>query len=150
MEDIYTELKQRHGLPEFSILDKEFDIGELEDEHFLLRGIRKKIEDKIEDITKIFERLLHPESSFSSYREANSFSDEEREKMLDVYSRLMFFYRQATELSIEDSDEENAKYVNDFMKEWSGMKKEIMIYIKRLKESWTKEITKKEVVGYLG
>ncbi len=151
MEDIYQELRKKFSLPEFNILDQEFEIGSIdEDEHFPLREIRKKIDDKIEGITKIMEEVLHPERSIASFREANAFTDKEREDLLELYSRLMFFHRRTTELYIEDSEEENAEFIKELMKEWPELKKKTLGFVKKLKESWKKEITKKEVVGYLG
>ena len=150
IEELYKKLQKEFSLPKYEDMDKEFEISSLEDEQFFLRHIIENIDEKISDVTKIFEGLLHPEGSFSGYREANSFTDEEREKMLDAYKKFMFFHRRATELSIDDSDKSNAEFINDLMKEWPGMKKEALSFVKRLKDSWTKEITKKEVVRYLG
>ncbi len=150
METVYEELRKRHGLPAFALLDREFEISSIEDDAFLLRGIRGRISDKIDSATKILDDLLHPDASFSSFREANVFEGSDRESMICLYKRFMFFKRSATELSFDDSDELNAAFIKSFVKEWPGLKKSMISYVRRLKDSWQNDITKKEVVRYLG
>ncbi|MBW2967813.1 hypothetical protein KY362_04975 [Candidatus Woesearchaeota archaeon] len=150
MEELYNQLKARHSLPDFDMMDQEFEISLIEEEEFLLRNIRHKVLDKIESATKLFDNLLHPDAGFASYRESNVFEDKDREEMITLYKRLMFFKRTITALEFDDSDELNAKFINDFMEAWPGMKKQVLDFAKRLRDSWKKDITKKEVVGYLG
>ncbi|MBW2971995.1 hypothetical protein KY359_03065 [Candidatus Woesearchaeota archaeon] len=150
MEELYEQLRNRHNLPAFDVMDREFEISEIDDDAFMLRSIRKNIADKIESAIKIFDELFHPDSGFASFREANAFTETDRERMLDTYKRLRYFYRLSTELSFDDSDELNAEFMNSFMKEWPELKKSVLSFVRKLKESWQKDITKKEVVGYLG
>lgn len=150
MEELYNKLREKYALPGFDILNKEFELYTIEEEDFLLREIRKKIIDKADSAIKMFDDILHPDSGFSSYREAGVFSDSDRESMMMAYRRFMFFKRSSTELSFDDSEESNAMFINSFMKEWPELKRSVLAFAKRLKESWEKEIPKKEVLGYLG
>ena len=150
MEKQYKELRARHNLPDYAVLDNDFEISTIEEEGFLLRNIRKKIIEKIDSAIKLFDDVLHPESSFSSYREANTFNDSDREGMIALYKKLMYFNRRSTELSFDDSDELNAKFISGFMKEWPELKKSVIYFVRRMKESWQKDILKKEFVGYFG
>jgi hypothetical protein len=150
MEELYQEIKQKHHLPAFSLLDQEFEISTIEEETFILRNIRKKITEKIETSIKILDDLLHPEAGFASYRESNIFNEEERDAIIRTYKRLMYFNRVSTELSFKDSDDLNADFINSFMNVWPELRDSVLVFIRRLKDSWNKDITKKEVVGYLG
>ncbi len=150
MEELYNKLKENHALPDFNVLDAEFEISAIEDEVFLLREIRKCVAEKIESSIKFLDGLFHPDPGFASYREAELFNNADREAMISIYRRLMFFKRNNTELTFDDSDELNAKFLNDFMNEWPEIKSSILVFVKRLKDSWKEEISKKEVVGYLG
>ncbi|MBU2561669.1 MAG: hypothetical protein KKD17_05190 [Nanoarchaeota archaeon] len=150
MEELYDGLKAKHRLPAFEVLDREFEISTIDDESFLLRNIRCRIVEKIESAVNLFDDMLHPESGFASYREANVFSDSDRETIILLYKRLMYFNRLSKELYFDDSDELNARFINDFMKEWPELKRSVLSFVKRLKDSWQKDIPKKEVVGYLG
>lgn len=150
MEKAYKELKEKHSLPDYNSLNQEFEISSIEEEDFLLRNIRKKILEKIDFTLSIMDDILHPESGFSSYKESGAFSESDRNKIIEMYKRLMFFKRSSTELSFDDSDELNAKFINDFMGEWPKMKETSLVFVRKLKESWQKDILKKEIVGYLG
>jgi hypothetical protein len=150
MKEQYSELKKKHKLPDFSILDYEFEISSIEEEAFLLRNIRCMIDEKTELSIKLLDEILHPEAGFSSFRESGIFTQDERERILKVYRSLMYFRRLSTELFFEDSDELNAKFINEFMKEWPELKKSLLVFVKRMKESWQKDVSIKEVVGYLG
>ncbi|MBW2997402.1 hypothetical protein KY349_03630 [Candidatus Woesearchaeota archaeon] len=150
MEELYNKLKEKHVLPDFDLLNKEFELYTIDEDYFLLREIRKKIIEKADSAVKLFDDILHPDPGFSSYREANVFSDSDRDGMIITYKRLMLFKRSATELSFEDSEESNARFINSFVKEWPDLKRSVLAFAKRLKDSWEKDIPKKEVVGYLG
>jgi len=151
MEDkIFDPLKKKYSLPDFSLLDSEFDLYTIEYECYFLRSIRHKMVERIESVTKMFDQVLHPEAGFSAYREANIFTDKDREDIINLYRRLMYFHRLSTELDFNSSEAADAKFINDFMKEWPVLKKQILAYVVRMKDSWQKDISKKEVVGYLG
>jgi hypothetical protein len=150
MEDNYNKLKQKHNLPAYDVLDKEFEISTIDEENFLLRSIRKKIAEKIEFSIKLFDDMLHPDAGFASYRESSIFNTEEREAMANIIKKLMFYNRLSTELSFDDSDEQNAGFIRSFMDDWPDLKKQIISFVRKLKDSWQKDVSKKEVVGYLG
>ncbi len=150
MEKLYKQLKEKHSLPEFKLLNQEFEISSIEEEDFLLRNIRKKILEKIEFALSILDDILHPDSGFATYNESGAFSESDRNDILEMYKRLMYFKRLSTELSFDDSDGLNAKFINDFMGEWPKIKETTLVFVRMLKESWQKDITKKEIVGYLG
>ncbi len=150
MEEKYKEIRLKHKLPEFSIMDQEFEISDMEESHFLMRKIRERVVEKIEFTLKIFDSVLHPEEGFGSYRESAIFVETDKDGILHLYRRLMYFARTATELSFADSDDLNAAFIRDFMKEWPELKKSVLVYVRRMKDSWMKDLTKKDVVGYLG
>lgn len=150
IEEIYNKLKQKYDLPDFDLLNKEFDLYTIDEEDFPLRSVRNKIIEKVDSAITLFDDILHPDRDFSRYMEANVFSDSDRDGMMITYRRLMFFKRLSTELYFEDSKQTNIKFINDFMKEWPELKSSILAFTKRLKDSWEKDIPKKEFVGYLG
>ncbi|MFC1722843.1 hypothetical protein ACFL0V_01765, partial [Nanoarchaeota archaeon] len=82
--------------------------------------------------------------------EVSQFEEAGKEKLLELYKRLMFFHRRCTELSIDDSDEKNVELINDVVKEWDSLKEKSLEFVSKLKDAWTKDLNKKEVVGYLG
>lgn len=150
MEKIYAELKKKYALPDFVVLDKEFEISLIDSDVFVLREIRRRIADKIESALKLLDNLLHPDSGFASLFEADSLISSDRQGILILYKQLMFFYRMSSELHFDDSDASNADFINGFVKEWPSLKKSLLFFIVHMRDSWKKEIGKKEYVGYLG
>jgi hypothetical protein len=150
MDDEYAALKKKHNLPDFDILDREFEVSAIDEYTFFLRSVRVKIVEKIDASIKLFNELLHPDSGFASYKEANVFSEADREQILVIYRKLMYYSRRSTELNFEDSDDLNAKFINELMKDWPELRKSILFFVRRMKDSWQKDLSKKDVVGYFG
>ena len=61
--DDYAKLKKEFKLPEYSLLDNEFEISTIETPGFLLRQIRRKIEERISSINHRIENVLHADSN---------------------------------------------------------------------------------------
>ncbi|MEK0348131.1 MAG: hypothetical protein QQN44_07365, partial [Nitrosopumilus sp.] len=61
-ESAYNELKQKHDLPEFKRLAEDFDIEKISDKEplFLIREIRRAINEKITAYINLFENLINP------------------------------------------------------------------------------------------
>lgn len=150
VKEAYEELQKQYGLPDYDVLDKDFEISGIDEDDFSLRNVRKKLTDKIDHVKSLIDDLFHPDNTFAALKESAEFSDEDRDNLIQIYQKLMFFYRRATELSIEDSDQLNADFINDFYKIWPDTKASVLQYIKRLKKVWNGDISTKEVVGYLG
>ena len=151
IEKQYNELKKKYKLPEFKEIDFELELSDLEPTNFLSRAIIRRIAEKLDFYTTMLEEVLQPDASnFYAMRENRFFDEDEKKQMFDFYSRLMIFSRRSVEISLENDIEEEAEFVNNFYKEWHEMKKELVRYIKKMKDSWQSETDVKEDVGYLG
>lgn len=146
----FEKIKKKFSLPDYDMLDHEFEVSTLEDEQFFLRGIREKIDEKIERLVNMFDDLLHPKSTFTSNVESNALTDQDKEDIVNIMKRLMYFHRRATELSLDDSDKLNADFITELFKEWDDLKTRSLKIINKMKTVWTEDELKKEVVGYLG
>ena len=147
----YEELKKKYKLPEFNLVDSEFEISTIENDIFLLREIRKKIIDKIETFCKLLEELIQPEStSLSTMHEVKVFEDEEKEKIYTLFKMLMKFHRTGFLLAINDDDKKEAQFINDVMAHWKEIKADITKIVEKLRDSWDKDLDIQEKVGYLG
>jgi hypothetical protein len=153
IKDNYEAIRNKHRqLPTFEILDTEFEISRLEDDKFLLRGIRLTIGEKLAFIAHMLGEILHPtEAGYASIREMSTFSDEDKNQISELYKKIMYFERWSLELTIQDSEELNVKYIEDIMKIWPTIKSSSLKCFRKIKESWTKETAKKETGGgYFG
>jgi hypothetical protein len=144
------DLLKKHNLPSFKELDNEFEISAIEKKEFILREIRRKITEKLELYAKLFESVLQIEPTLTTLNEMNALSDSEKEGLYKVFRKLMILDRLSVETSIDEDDKKSAEFIQKAYNDWEELKKEILPYIKKLKESWTKETKIKEILRYVG
>ena len=147
----YEELAKKYKLPSFDSLNNEFEISTIEEKDFLLREIRRKISERIENYIKLLEGVLHPaESALCDMYECGIFLEEEKNQIFVLYKNLMFFDRFSVETSIGEDDKKNSDFIKEFWSQWENIKKELLPIFKNMKESWLKELKVKTELGYLG
>ena len=151
IEKQYSELKKKYKLPGFKEIDWELELSDLEQTNFLIRAIMRRIAEKLEFYSTMLEEVLQPDASNIYAMHENRFFDEdEKKQMYDIYRKLMTFSRKSVELSMKSNPEEEAEFINEFYDEWQGIKKELVRYIRKMKDSWQFDTDIKEDVGYLG
>lgn len=153
MDDIekkYNEISGNHSLPGYEDLNREFEIYSVEESEFLLREIRKKIVEKIDDFLKVLEPVLQPETILSDMHECRFFSDSDKREIFSTYKRLKFFEKMSFETSIDENDEKTAKFINSVFSEWSNLKQDVLEVILKLKDSWLQDTDIEEELGYMG
>jgi len=149
IKEKYQELSKKYKLPSFNDIDNEFEISTIEEDAFLLREIRRKIAERIECYTDILENVLNPES-LTNMLEARIFDDNERNEIFKINQKLMFLSRLSVEISIGEDDKKSSDYINQVFSEWDGIKKQYLKFIRKIKDSWTKETDGKEELKYMG
>ncbi len=150
LKEQYQKLAKKNKLPSFDSLNNEFEISAIEETDFLLREIRRKITEKIELYVKVLDSLLHPEACLSDMYECRVFSDEEKNKLFNLYQKLMFLDRLSIESSIDEDDKKSSDFINEVVKQWDDIKKDFLPVARKMKESWLKDTDIKEELGYMG
>ncbi len=146
----YELLRKKRGLPAFAELDSEFEISSIESEGFLLREIRRKIIDKVHEVSAMAEEAMHPDTNLADMYESRVFNESEKQRLFELYKRLMAASRQSSELAIESSDRLEASFINAFYLEWKSIKPELLKFARKLREAWQKETDEAEKAGYMG
>ena len=150
-EKQYNELKKKYKLPDFKELDFEFEISDMEETNFLLRGIVRRISERLDFYTTMLEEILQPDTAkLYAMHESRVFEEEDKMKMFEFYRKLMILSRHSVEISLMSSEKEEASFINGFMSGWGKIKEELLSCVKRMKDSWNAEAETKEDVGYLG
>jgi len=147
---IYQHLKQKYNLPEFNAINNEFEISTIENEHFFLREIRRKIYDKLSTLSKFLKQILFPEADFIDMHESRAFTDKEREKIYSLFRTILYLLRQNMLTAIDETDRKTADYIKLVWQKWKIIKKESAWIIEKSAKSWTKETELKEELAYLG
>ena len=130
MKDEYNKIQKKFKLPDFDDLNKDFEISSVETEPFLLRNIRNKLFENIEHVTAILDDLVHPDK-FTSLTESAVLTEQDKEMIITLYKQLMYYSRLALEISVEDSDDLNANFINEFYLFWNESKKILLIITKK-------------------
>ena len=68
----------------------------------------------------------------------------------EYYKQAGRLAREALELSLEEDDDKNAKFVNEVFDEWASLMSDMKLIVLALKNSWRDEIKLKEQLKYLG
>ena len=88
-EETYNELAQKKGLPEFKEIAEDFDIEKIQEKEssFLIREVRRSINEKIAAYIHLFETLINPTTPpmfvFSILR---NITTEDKETIKKIYS----------------------------------------------------------------
>lgn len=142
--------KQYKSLPTFEKLDFEFEIAGIEEHSFLLREIRKRVMERLQQYAEYINELLQPEPTVANLRESQDFTPKEKAEMYDLYKRLMIAHRAGMEVSILGADREHAAYITEIFKDWEKVKKQMLAILKKVKASWLKDTEVDTHVGYFG
>lgn len=147
----YAELQKKHKLPDFALLDKEFEISTIEKPSFLLRNIRRKISERLDDITQFLEQLVQPDPNvFSSLFEYRALSEAERKEVLKQFQSLMSLYRSCMDAELSAEDAQDAAVISRAATEWPAARAALRPIVQKIAAAWPKVIERKDAVGYFG
>ena len=138
IEKEYSKLSKKYKLPKFKEIDSEFEISNLENERFLIKNILRRMAERLDA------------SSISTMYELRFFTENEKNNMYVLFKKMMKANRGIIEVVLINEEKKEAEFLANFFHEWQGMKKGLVSYITQMKESWGKESTIEEDVGYLG
>ena len=147
----WEELKKKHTLPDFKLLDLDFDIGSIEETDFPTKAVVGKIAEKIEFFIGLLSDILQPEpSNIYAMHETRFFDEDEKKAVYQLYTKLMTYSRRCLELSLMNSQKDDAEFISLFYEEWQSTKQELLGFIHKMRQSWSIEGDIKEDLGYLG
>ena len=149
VKEEYEKLKEQFSLPDYDVVNNELELSSIETEDFLLRQIRKKVDERIDTLINPLSALLQPSAeSMIDMHECRFFDDKDKKAIIVIYKKLMILSRQALEADIEQDDNIDAAVINDFFKEWNILKKDVLAFMKKMKLCWEKETEIEETLGY--
>ncbi len=150
IKEKYEALQKRYELPSYDALNQFFDLDTVEHDVHPLREVRRKIVEKLQDIAKLLEDTLHPESTLTGIHEARAFTEHEKEAIYTVYGRVMVLERKGWLPYLDSTDESEALFITEVMKEWDELKPQLLSILKKLSASWNDDQEFKEDLRYLG
>ena len=150
MKQEYQKLAKKYKLPSFDSLNKEFEISDIETVDFLLREIRRKINERFENYIKVLEPILQPEANVCDMHECKALNEDEKKRVYELYRKLMYLNKFSIETSINEDDKKSSLFINQVWKDLDKIKKDFKQIVVKLKDSWLKESDIDEELGYMG
>ena len=118
LEDLkkeYEVLRKKHDLPDFSELNKLFDIEEIDVEtELLLRKVRRTISEKTSGYLRFIETILNPSNApIFFFRIVKKLDSEDKEFLTRIYDILGNFEIKLIGLELDYSEEKEAEFIKD-------------------------------------
>ena len=137
-KEIYGELAQKHNLPEFKKIAEDFDIEKIQDKEstFLVREVRRTINEKIAAYIHLFETLINPTTPpmfvFSILR---NISTEDKDTIKKIYKALSRTQIEVMKLDTVYNEADEIKFINETFIIWQELKQTIYKLIERFESS---------------
>jgi len=147
----YEELKQKYNLPEFSELNKLFDIEEIDTEtEFLLKKIRITVSEKITAYIRFIEIILNPSSApIFFFKLVKKLDGDDKENLANIYEKLGNFELENISLDLDYSEKKEAEFITNIYDTINNqIKRDFIIIIEKLKNG--EENSKKINGSYFG
>ena len=147
----YNQLKIKHSLPEFTELNKLFDIEDIEIEtEFLLKKIRRTISEKIAGYLRFIDVILNPSNApIFFFKLAKRLDSKDMQTLKNIYENLGKFEIRTICLDIDYSEKNDAEFIKDIFNTFNKeIKKDFIVIIEKLN---TEEENSKKINGsYFG
>jgi len=152
VKEAYKKIKKDFDLPGFDILNKEFEISTIEPEGFLLREIKRKINEKLSSARDLLTALIQPEStSLVDLYECRCFDDETKNNIFALFSRVMHLKRKINESELLLDDNIDAAIIKEVAEKWPKIREQMIPFVKELEACWkTTPVSDKLSKEYLG
>ncbi len=151
MKKQYNELKKKYTLPVYKELNKNFELDYIEDEHFLIRTIRRRIHEKVVFFARLFERIIFPnQAAMIEIYESKFFTEKEKADLIKSYEELLELDRKALLLNVSSEDKKEAEYIKLVSKKWPNLIKKSQFILDKLDKSWKDKKTDLTKNHYFG
>ena len=151
MKKQYNELKKKYTLPVYKELNKNFELDYIEDEHFLIRTIRRRIHEKVVFFARLFERIIFPnQAAMIEIYESKFFTEKEKADLIKSYEELLELDRKALLLNVSSEDKKEAEYIKLVSKKWLNLIKKSQFILDKLDKSWKDKKTDLTKNHYFG
>ena len=135
----YSKLETKHKLPTFDELNKDFQIEKIAEveSDFLIREIRKAISDKPYTYLRFVETLINPANApMSVLSLVKTLGSNEKDKLAEVYKKLVRNEAMLIEADIDFSEDKEAKFINETYTMWQEIKKDLLEVLAVVNKSW--------------
>ncbi len=130
----YETFRQKYELPDFTELNKHFDIEEIDIEtEFLLRKIRRNISEKIAGYLRFIEIILNPSNApMFFFKLIKKLDSDDKTNLTKIYENLSSFEIKAISLDLNYDEQKEAEFIKNIQNNFKTFKNELLEVIKKL------------------
>lgn len=145
IKEEYGNLAKKYKIPKFEVLNEEFELDFIKEKQFLLRQVRRRINEKVIFFCRIVEGLLYPTpQNIVNATELNNFSNEKKVELEKIYKELMYYERSSLLLDVSPNEKKEIEYINSLFNFWGKIKKQVEETVRTMQESWKKDDKEEE------
>jgi hypothetical protein len=113
LKEKYEKFKKEHSLPEFDLLNRLFDIEEIDVEtDFLLRKIRRIISDRIAGYLRFIEIILNPSNApMFFFKLIKKLEHKDKETLAELHEKLGNFELEIVSLDLNYEETREAGFI---------------------------------------
>lgn len=147
----YDVLIKQYKLPKFEALDEEFEIRALEENRSgrPVKAIIRVLATRLRGFLEVLDPIVSPNpGSIHSMIAVNNLDESTKKEMYNFYKKIGALYHECIYFEL-DSDENAAKFIKKFWKEWLTLKEKQRKFMKLIIGTWGAELPTKKA-GYHG
>ena len=148
----YKSLSQKYDLPDYEMMIEDFDIEKVTEKSssFLIREIRRLINEKLSAYLHLFETFLNPTTPpMFIFSLLKNIDVKEKKQIKEIYKKLSKIQIETIRLDTIYNEKNEAEFVKAVFKQWQEMKKAIFSLIDSLEEKSKNNLSKNNN-GYFG
>jgi len=135
LKEEYQKFKEKYGLPDFSELNKFFDIEEIDSEtEFLLRKIRRVVSDRIAGYLRFTEIILNPSNApMFFFKLIKKLDEDDKKQLTDIHEVLGKFELELVKLDLGYNEESEAKFIKKIYEVFSeDISKKLLVIVEKM------------------
>lgn len=151
LKEDYDRFNIKYNLPEFEKIGEDFDVEKIAEKEssFLLREIRRTMNEKIIAYVHLFETFMNPSSApMFIFSILKNFDEGDKKLIRELYKELSKKQLKVMQLDTLYSEEGEADFIVETFNEWQISKNKIFSLLKKFEKDY-KEI-KEDTKAYFG
>ncbi len=143
LKETYLKLQEKHNLPSFEALNEDFQIEKVAETEtdFLIRELRRTISDKPFTYLRFVETLINPANApMSILSVVKTLGSEEKDKLAEIYKKLVRNEVLLIETDLSFSEEKEAKFIRETYEVWQEVKKDLIEVIGVVNLNWDNKV----------
>ncbi len=142
---------EKYDLPDFSLINKEFEITGIELEKWdLLNSLCRAVMNRMSNFSNYVVPFFIPGGYYNSLIMNNVKDEKTIVRARESYKEIMLIYHEALRMSFEVDEKKQVEFFNKFWKEYPKVKKEVLDLVEICENVFKIESKGKEKGAYLG